>query len=46
MMSCESAAGPSSEFGCLAREMHRAGDQNPKNWPSLPKTKPDSPPPL
>jgi len=46
MMSCESAVGPSGEFGCLAREMHRAGDQNPKNWPSLTKTKPDSPPPL
>lgn len=46
MMSCESAVGPTGEFGCLARDMHRAGDQNPKNWPSLPKTKLDTLPPL
>jgi len=29
MMSCESTVGPSGEFGCLAREMHRYADQHP-----------------
>ena len=43
---CDSAVGPWAGDGCLARDMQRAHDQNPKNWPTLPLPKPADRPPL
>ena len=39
MLSCASAVGPSGEFGCLARSMNRAHEQNPGNF--VPRLNPD-----
>ena len=39
MLSCASAVGPSGEYGCLARSMRRAHEQNPGNF--APRLNPD-----